>query len=114
MRRIDHDALRFGSFPGKASEDAIEHAHQAPADEAIVERLVRAVAGWRVLPLKPVADHVDYATHHPPVIHPRNTVRKREERRYPSHLALAQQKQITHHSPHLETVNHISNRINGS
>jgi hypothetical protein len=22
MRRIDHDALRFGSFPGKASEQA--------------------------------------------------------------------------------------------
>ncbi len=80
MRRIGHDALRFGSFPGKASEVAIEHAHEAPADEAIVERLVRAVAGWRVLPLKPVADHVDDATHHPPVIHPRNTVRKREER----------------------------------
>ena len=59
MRRIDHDTLRFRSFPGKAGEDAVEYPHQAPADEAIVERLVRAIAGWRVLPLKPVADHVD-------------------------------------------------------
>lgn len=37
---------------------AIEHPHQAPADKAVVERLVRTVAGRRVLPLKAAADHV--------------------------------------------------------
>lgn len=99
MRRIDHDALGFRIFAGKAGEDAVEHPHQAPADEAIVERLVRAIAGRRVLPLETVADHVDDAAHHPPVVYPGNSVRQREERRYPRHLALAQQKQITHHGP---------------
>ena len=32
----------------------------------------------------------------PPVIDPRNATRKRKMRRYPRHLALAQQKQMIH------------------
>lgn len=87
----------FGPFSGKPCEDAVEHAHQTPADETVVERLVWAVGSRRVLPLQPVADYVDDAAHHPPVVNPRHPVRQREEWRYPRHLPLAKQKQITHH-----------------
>lgn len=111
MRRIDHDALGFRSFPGKPDENAVEHAEPALANEAVVERLVRPVAGWRVLPLQAVADHVDDAAHHPPVIDTRNPVRQREKRRYPRHLALAQQKEPPITASFSEAVNHISNGI---
>jgi hypothetical protein len=36
------------------------------------------IAGRRVLPLQPVADHEDDAAHNPPVIDPRNRVRQRK------------------------------------
>jgi len=41
----------FEPFASQLGENAVEHPHQAPGDEAIVERLVRAVANRRVLPL---------------------------------------------------------------
>ena len=41
-----------------------QDAEPAPADEAIVKRLVRAVSRWRVFPLQTVPDLVDDAAHH--------------------------------------------------
>jgi hypothetical protein len=114
MRRVNHDTLGFWPFAGEPGEDAVEDAEPAPANEAVVERLVRTLASRRVLPLETVADHVDDAAHHPAVIDPRYSVGQRKERRYPRHLALAQQKQITHQGLLLEAVNHISNEINRS
>lgn len=81
MSGIDHDALRFGPLAGKAGEDAVKHPEPAPADETVVERLVRAVAFGRVLPLQAVLDDIDDAAHHPPVIHPRHAMSQGEERR---------------------------------
>ena len=40
MRGVGRDALGLRSFAGKSGEDAVEHPHEAPAYEAIVERLV--------------------------------------------------------------------------
>jgi len=75
--RADYNTARPRSqiswtLAGKAGEDVVENTQPTPPDEAAVERLVRAVAGWRVLPLQSVADHVDDAAHHPPVINPGN------------------------------------------
>ncbi len=63
----------------------------APADETVVERLVRAVVLRRILPLQAVLDDVDDAADYPTVVYPQNAMRQREVRLDPSHLALAQQ-----------------------
>ncbi len=42
-------------------------------------------------------------------INPWHAMRERKMRRYPRHLTLAQQKQLTHHGILPDTVNHISN-----
>jgi hypothetical protein len=49
-----------GPFTGKPG-DAVKDTEPAPADEAIVERLVRAIASRRIFPLRAVTDHVDDA-----------------------------------------------------
>ena len=51
-----------------------------PADEAVVERLVRAIGGRRIAPPEALAEHVDGAAQHAAIIHPCNPVRPREVR----------------------------------
>lgn len=104
MRAVDHDPIRLRAFARERHEDAVEDSKTAPAHEPVVQRLVRAVALRSILPLQPVPEHVDDPAHHPPVIHPPNTMRQRKERRYPRHLTLAQHKQIIPHSLRPETV----------
>ena len=55
MGRVDHDALGPWPLAGKRGEDAVEDAELAPADEAIVERLVWPVTLGCVFPLEAVA-----------------------------------------------------------
>lgn len=43
MGGIDDEPPRKAELAGKLGEDAVENAHAAPADEAVVQRLVRAV-----------------------------------------------------------------------
>lgn len=108
MRRVDHDALGFRPFARKPRKDTVENTEAAPADEAVIERLVRTVVSRRFLPLQPVPDHIDDAAYHAPVIDPRNTMRKREMRRYSRNLALAQQNKSPITASFSENVNHIS------
>jgi len=89
MRRVDHDAFRPGALAREGGEDAIEDAQPAPADEAVVQRLVRPVGFGRILPLQTIADHVNNAADDPSIIDPRHAMRKREMRRNPRHLTLA-------------------------
>ena len=96
VRTVDHQLLRDANFGSQGRGDALEDAHPAPANEAVVERLVRAVAAWRILPHQPVADDVDDPADHPPVINPRNSVLQRKIRFDPAHLPLGEQKQIGH------------------
>ena len=84
----------FGLCDGESGENAVEHTEPAPADETIVKRLVRAVIVGRVLPLQPVADHIDDAADDTPVVDARHAMRQRKKRRDARYLALAQQKQI--------------------
>lgn len=48
MRRVNHDTLGSRAFAGQRGEDAIEDAEPAPADETVIERLVRAIAPGRI------------------------------------------------------------------
>ena len=97
MGGIDHQPVRLSALGREFSEDAVEHAQAAPADEAIIDRLVRTVGGRRITPAQAVPDHEDDAAQDPPVIDPRDAVRQWEIRLNPAHLRLAQQPQLGHH-----------------
>src|ERR1700758_2534948 len=95
MGRVDHDPFGIGSFPGQASKYP-----------------VRTIFVGRVLPLQSVTDHVDDPAYHAPVVNPRFTVRARKVGTDPSHLSLAQQKQLTHGGHLRRSQNHgLSSRV---
>ena len=56
MGGINHDPFRPWSFACKTGEDTVKYPEPAPPDEAVIERLVRAVAFGRILPLQTIAD----------------------------------------------------------
>ncbi len=72
MRRVEHDALGLWTFGGEADENPVEDAKPAPANETVVECLVRPVALGRILPLKAVPDDVDNAADDASVVDPRH------------------------------------------
>ena len=43
MRGVDHNPVGFAGFARQLGEDAVEHPQAAPADEAVVDGLVRTV-----------------------------------------------------------------------
>jgi hypothetical protein len=88
---VDQHHLSPEAF-GQRGKDTVEHAHAAPADEAVVDCLVRPVAFGGIAPHQPMLDDVDDARHDPPVIDPRHPMRQREKRLDPVHLSLTQHK----------------------
>ena len=74
------------------------HPQPAPADEAIVDRLVRTIVVRRIAPAQTVADHENNPRDHPPVIDPWHPVRQRKIRLNPAHLRLEEPNQISHDS----------------
>jgi hypothetical protein len=91
---VDHQLVRLPAFGRQLGEDPVEHAQTAPADEPVVDRLVRAVAGRRITPAQSVPDHEDDAAYDPPIIDPRNAVRQWKIWLDPTHLRLVQQPQL--------------------
>jgi hypothetical protein len=96
MRGVDHDPLGLAAPARQRGEYLVEHAQSAPADEAVVDRLVRAVVPRRVAPAQAVLDDEHYRTDDPPVVHPSHPMRQRKISFDPAHLRLGQQKQISH------------------
>jgi hypothetical protein len=94
--RVDHCRLRRTRRFGQRREDAVERAHAAPADEPVVQRLVRTVGRRRVAPTQSALQHEDDAAHHASVIDARHPMRQREIRRDQAHLRLRKPKQTTH------------------
>jgi len=45
--RVDHQPVRLAALGRERREDAVEHAHPASAEEAVVDRLVRAKVARR-------------------------------------------------------------------
>ena len=95
---VDHDFLGIPAAFGKLGEDAPEHAHLTPTNEAVVDCLVRPVACRHVAPPQAIADHEDDAADHPAIIDARHPVRERKERRYPRHLVFGKQEHLGHGS----------------
>jgi hypothetical protein len=96
VRGVDHDPLRLAALLGQRGEDLVEHAQPAPADEAVVDRLVRAILLGRVAPTKSPFDDEHDGADNPTVVHPCDAVREREIALDPTHLRLRKQKQISH------------------
>jgi hypothetical protein len=93
--------LRIGRIPqhlsGRATsgrkrlEEAPPDAFACPAHEPVVQRLRRAVLARRMPPRATRAQHMDDTAEHTPVVHPRLAASlRRQERRKPPHLRLAQ------------------------
>jgi len=76
MRGVDHDALGPRPFASQRHEDVVEHTKAAPADETVIERLVRPVILRRILPLQAILYNVNYFTGDTAIIDARNTMRK--------------------------------------
>lgn len=93
---IDHQPIRLAALGRQLGEDAIEHAQTAPADEAVIDRLVWPIGRRGIPPAQAVLQNEDDPRDHPPVIDPRNAMRKRKKRLNPAHLRLAQQPHIRH------------------
>lgn len=79
MRAVDHQPFQQSGRRRELGEDVGEHAEAAPADKPVVERLVRAIAAWRIFPLQTMADHVDDPADHPAVVHPGKPARARKK-----------------------------------
>lgn len=101
MGGIDHQLIWLPALGGELGEDAVEHAHAAPADEPIVERLGWPILGGSIAPAQAIADHEDDTADNPRVIDPGHPVRQRKTRLDPTHLRLRQPDQITHDSTSL-------------
>jgi hypothetical protein len=86
MCGVDHDPLSLAALARQFGEDLVEHAQPAPADEPVVDRLVRPVFPRRIAPAKPIPDHEHDGAHNPSVIHPRDAVRQRKKPLDPAHL----------------------------
>jgi hypothetical protein len=95
---VNHDFLGIPAAFGKLDEDAPEHAHLAPADETVVDCLVRPVTCGHVAPPQAIADHEDDAADHTAIIDTRHPVRQRKERRNPRHLVFGKQDHLGHGS----------------
>jgi hypothetical protein len=93
---VDHLSLRRARLAREPCEDAVEDAKAAPADEAVVEGLVRAVGGRRVALAQAVADNEDDAADDATIIDAGNTVGKCEEGLDPFHLGGREQENISH------------------
>lgn len=119
MGGVDHELIGLPALGCQLAKDAVEHPQTAPADEAVVDRLVRTIGGRRITPAQPVPDHEDDAADDPPVINPRNAVRQGEIGLNPAHLRLAQQPQLGQQQRLLSaaiesTEGHLRKRFNGS
>jgi hypothetical protein len=96
MGRVDHQPLGLASLGRQLGEDPVEHAQSAPANKAIIDRLVRTIVLRRIPPAQTIPDHKNNPTDDPPVIDPRHTMRQRKIWLNPAHLRLRKPNQITH------------------
>ena len=80
MRGVDHDPFRLAALARQFGEEPVEHAQAAPANEPIVDCLVRAILWRRVAPTQSVPDHKYDRAHNPTIVNPRDPVRKQKYR----------------------------------
>jgi hypothetical protein len=73
MGSINHQLFPLAASGCEFGQDSTEDTKPTPADEAIVNRLVRTVFLWRVAAAQSVANDEDNATYDLTVIYSRNT-----------------------------------------
>lgn len=76
MGRVNHQLVRLAALSGQGGEDIVEHAHAAPADEPVVDRLGWAILGRGITSAQTVADHEDNTADNSPTIDTRHPVRQ--------------------------------------
>ena len=59
MGGVDHQPSRLAGLARQLGENLVEHAKTAPADEPIVDRLVRTVVARSIAPAQPIPDDED-------------------------------------------------------
>src|ERR1700722_7456777 len=96
MRGVDHHSLRPPALVRQRCENLVEHPQAAPANEPVVDRLMRTILGRGVTPAKPIPDHEHDGAHNPPIVYPRDPMRQRKIPLNPTHLRLRKQEQISH------------------
>src|ERR1700722_9228212 len=96
MRGVDHDSLGMAAPARQRCENLVEYAQAAPANEPIVDRLVRTIPRRGVAPTKPILDHKHNRADDPPIVYPRDPMRQRKIPLNPTHLRLRKQEQISH------------------
>ena len=79
---------------GQCGEDLVEHAHAAPADEPVVDRLGGAVLGGRPSAAQTIADHEDDTADDSAINYPRRPMRRWQKRLSAAHLRHRQPDQI--------------------
>ena len=102
MGGIDHQIVRLAAPRGQFGQDAVEYPQSAPSDEAVVDGLVRTVARRRIPPAKSIADHEQDAAQHPPIVDPRDAMRKGEVGLNPPHLRGRKHQQISQGSTSMQ------------
>lgn len=96
VRGGDHQPVRWPVRSRQRAEYSVEHAHSAPAYEAVIQRLRRAVRARRVFPWQAVLDDVNDPADHAQIVHARNAVRQGNVRGDAGKLLLRQQEPFTH------------------
>ncbi len=82
MRSVDHQCFRNARLRRQAGEYSIKHAQPAPADEAVIKRLVLTIFLWRVTPAKAIANNKNNSGKNPAIINAGNAMGKRKVRLY--------------------------------
>jgi hypothetical protein len=110
-RNVTHQPIRLAALGRQRRENPVERAQPAPADEAVVDRLVGTVVFRRIASPQTVADHQDDPADHPPVVHSRHAVRQRKIRRDPPICASGNQIRSLMAAPAHATIESTDPRI---
>lgn len=97
VRSVEHQLVRRPAASGKGGEDLVEYAEPAPADEAVVDRLVPAIRRRRIPLPQVIPDHEDDPADHSAVFYASNPVQKRKIWLDLAHLRLRKPDQTVHH-----------------
>ncbi len=79
MRGVDHDPVGLSGLARQCGKDPVEHTQAAPADEPVVDGLVRTVTLGCIAPHLAMLDDVNDRRHNPPVVDSGYPVRQRKK-----------------------------------
>ena len=96
MRGINHQHIIGITGSGKRGEYLVEHTHTAPANEAVIDRLVWPVSCRCIAPAQAVADNEDNAADNATIGDAGNALGNWEEGLDPLHLGGREQENISH------------------